>query len=81
MNKRDYYEKNKDMISKKAKECYKNNRDALLNKTKEYYENNREIIRECAKNKYVSLTEEENIYHGSIFLRILCVIKTKSFYY
>ena len=28
MNKRDYYEKNKDMISKKAKECYKNNRDA-----------------------------------------------------
>ena len=48
---------------------------------KEYYKNNREIIRECAKNKYVSLTEEEHIYHGSIFLRILCVIKTKSFYY
>ena len=29
MSKKDYYEKNKDIISNKAKEYYKNNRDVL----------------------------------------------------
>ena len=32
MSKKDYYEKNKDIISNKAKEYYKNNRDVLLNR-------------------------------------------------
>ena len=31
----------------------------LLNKSKEYYKNNRELIRECARNKYKSLTEDK----------------------
>ena len=44
MSKKDYYEKNKDV---------------LLNRSKEYYINNRELIRERARNKYKSLTEDE----------------------
>ena len=31
----------------------------LLNKSKEYYKNNREVIREHARNKYKSLTEDK----------------------
>ena len=31
----------------------------LLNRSKEYYINNRELIRERAKNKYKSLTEDK----------------------
>ena len=38
----------------------KKNRDALLKKSKEYYRNNREVIRERARNKYKSLTEDKN---------------------
>ena len=59
MSKKDYYEKNKDTISNKAKEYYINNRDVLLNRSKEYYINNRELIRECAGNEYKSLTEDK----------------------
>ena len=33
MSKKDYYEKNKDIISNKAKEYYINNRDVLLNRS------------------------------------------------
>ena len=35
MSKKDNYEKNKDIISNKAKEYYKNNRGVLLNRSKE----------------------------------------------
>ena len=44
MSKKDYYEKNKDIIS---------------NKAKEYCINNRELLRERARNKYKSLTEDK----------------------
>ena len=37
MSKKDYYEKNKGIISNKAKEYYKNNSDVLLKRSKEYY--------------------------------------------
>ena len=37
----------------------KKNRDKISNKAKEYYKNNTEIIRECANNKYKSLTEDK----------------------
>ena len=47
MSKKDYYEKNKDIISNKAKEYYINNRDVLLNRSKEYYINNRINTRKC----------------------------------
>ena len=39
MSKTDHYEKNRDIISNKAKEYYKNNRDVLLNNAREYYKN------------------------------------------
>ena len=41
------------------KDYYEKNRDIILNKAKEYYINNKELILENAKNKYKSLTEDE----------------------
>ena len=38
MSKNNYYEKNKDIILKKAKEYYINNKDVILNRSKDYYE-------------------------------------------
>ena len=35
MGKKDYYEKNKDIILNKAKEYYKNNKDVISNRSKE----------------------------------------------
>ena len=49
MSKKDYYEKNKDIISNKAKEYYINNRDMLLNRSKEYYINNIRINTKTCK--------------------------------
>ena len=43
MGKKDYYEKNKDIVLKKAKEYCKNNKDVILNRSKEYYINNKEL--------------------------------------
>ena len=34
MGKKDYYEKNKNIILNKAKEYYKNNKDVILNRSK-----------------------------------------------
>ena len=70
MSKKDYYEKNKDIISNKAKEYYINNRDVLLNISKAYYINNRELIRERAWNKYKSLTEDEKQKNERLSKRI-----------
>ena len=36
MGKKDYYEKNKDIILNRAKEYYKNNKDVISNRSKEY---------------------------------------------
>ena len=33
--------------------------DIILNRAKEYYKNNKELLRERAKNKYRSLSEDE----------------------
>ena len=33
--------------------------DIMLNRAKNYYENNKELLRERAKNKYRSLSEDE----------------------
>ena len=38
---------------------YQRNRDIILNRAKEYYKNNKELLRELAKNKYGSLSEDE----------------------
>ena len=51
MSKKDYYEKKHKQIIL--------GRDVLLNRSKEYYINNRELIRERARNKYKSLTEDK----------------------
>ena len=41
-----YYERNKDVILNRAKDCYKNNK---------------ELLRKRAKNKYRELSEEQKI--------------------
>ena len=43
------------------KTYYQRNRDIILNSAKDYYENNKELlrVRERAKNKYRSLSEDK----------------------
>ena len=38
---------------------YQRNRDIILKRAKEYYKNNKELLRERAKNKYRSLSKDE----------------------
>ena len=40
---------------------YKKNRGSILNKKTDYYKNNKERLREQARDKYKSLSEEEKI--------------------
>ena len=40
---------------------YQKNRDVILNRAKYYFENDKERLREEARNKYRSLSEEEKI--------------------
>ena len=49
MGKKDYYQKNRDIILNKAKE-YINNKELIKDYQKEYYINNNELILENAKN-------------------------------
>ena len=51
MGKKDYYEKDKDIILNRAKEYYKNNKDVILNRAKEYYINNKELIKDYYEKK------------------------------
>ena len=39
---------------------YQRNRDVILNRAKDCYENDKEILRQQARNKYRKLSEEEN---------------------
>ena len=39
--------------------CYKKTRNVILNKAKDYYKNNKERLKEQARHKYRSLSEEE----------------------
>ena len=39
--------------------CYKKTRNVILNKAKDYYKNNKERLKEQARDKYRSLSEEE----------------------
>ena len=48
----------------KMSECadltyYQRNRDVILNRDNDYYENDKETLREQARDKYKSLSEEE----------------------
>ena len=38
---------------------YQRNRNVILNKAKDYYKKNKEKLKEQARNKYRSLSEEE----------------------
>ena len=38
---------------------YQRNRDVILNRDNDYYENDKETLREQARDKYKSLSEEE----------------------
>ena len=40
---------------------YQRNRDLILNRKKDYQKNNKEILREQARDKYRSLSEEKKI--------------------
>ena len=40
---------------------YQGNRDLILNRKKDYQKNNKEILREQARDKYRSLSEEKKI--------------------
>ena len=40
MSKKDYYEKNKDIILNRAKEYYKNNKESIKDYQKQYRKNN-----------------------------------------
>ena len=40
---------------------YQRNRDVILNRERDYYENDKERLREQARDKYRSLSEEEKI--------------------
>ena len=57
MNKKDYYKENKDKLSNKAKEYYK--KRCTVKQIKRILQNNREVIRERARNKCKSLTEDK----------------------
>ena len=40
---------------------YQRNREMILKRAKDYYENNTELLREKAKSKYRELSEEEKV--------------------
>ena len=43
---------------------YQKNRNVILNKAKDYYKNNKERLKEQARYKYRSLSEEEKNKNG-----------------
>ena len=45
---------------------YKKTRDVILNKAKDCYKNNKERLKEQARDKYRSLSEEEKIKRGNM---------------
>jgi len=49
---KEYYEKNKKIMNEKQKEYYEKNKEIINEKHKEYYENNKEILSEKYKNYY-----------------------------
>ena len=49
---------------------YQKNRDVILNRAKDYFENDKERLREQARNKYRSLSEEEKYIERENMLRI-----------
>ena len=49
---------------------YPKNRDVILNRAKDYFENDKERLRELARNKYRTLSEEEKNKEKVNMLRI-----------
>ena len=45
---------------------YQRNKDIILNRAKECYKNNKELLRERAKTKYRSLSEDEKDIKNNI---------------
>ena len=56
---------------------YQKNRNIILNKVKDYYKNNKERLREQARNKYRSLSEEKNKKENTRRIGIICLKKKK----
>ena len=56
-----YYHKFSLYIKINDKTTYQRHREIILNRVKEYYNNNEERLRDQAKNKYRSLSEEQKM--------------------
>ena len=56
---------------------YQKNRNIILNKVKDYYKNNKERLREQARNKYRSLSEEKNKKENTRRTGIIICLKKK----
>ena len=57
---------------------YQNNREIILIRGKEYYEKNKEILRERAKNKYKELPEKKKINTKSMLKTDITCLKKKN---
>ena len=61
---------------------YERNRDVILNRAKDCYENNKELLRERAKNKYRELPENEKdvkrLYQRGRYYNMTAEKKTKT---
>ena len=58
---------------------YQINRDVILNRASDYYENNKERLREQARNKYKTLSEEEkNEKENILKINITICLKKKN---
>ena len=56
---------------------YQKTRNIILNKVKDYYKNNKERLREQARNKYRSLSEEKNKKENTRRIGIIICLKKK----
>ena len=57
--------------------CYQRNKDVIIKKAKHYYENDKERLREQARYKYRKLSEEKNRENMEETDIIICLKKNK----
>jgi hypothetical protein len=58
-----YYKKNKKIINKKSKKYYESNKETIIENHKKYYEDNKEIINKKSRNYYDSNKEKIFFYN------------------
>ena len=62
------------------KTCYQRNRDAVLNRAKDYYENDKERLKQQARDKCRSLSEEEKKRENTEEKDIIICLKKRKKY-